>query len=93
MVHIESEDGEGVLTFTPTKEYQLIVLCSTGLKNSVTYTVFTGGSSTGMVTDGLYSGGIYTAGTEMDSFKISSMVTTTGFPVRGFPGSRGSTRR
>ena len=93
MIHIESEDGEGVLTFTPTKEYQLIVLCSSSLKNGVTYTVFTGGISTGMVSDGLYSGGTYTAGTETESFTVSSVVTTTGFPVRGFPGSRGSTRR
>ena len=89
MVHIESEDGEGVLTFIPTKEYQLIVLCSSGLKNGVTYTVFTGGSSTGMVTDGLYSNGVYTAGTKMEIFTISSMVTTAGLPVFGFFGTQG----
>ncbi|MBN2074293.1 MAG: carbohydrate-binding domain-containing protein [Dehalococcoidales bacterium] len=93
MVHFESEDGEEVLTFVPTKEYQLVVLCSTGLKKGVTYSVYTRGSSTGVVTDGLYSNGTYTAGTEMESFTISNMVTTVGFPVRGFPGARGETRR
>ena len=93
MVHLESEDGEEVLTFVPTKEYQSVVLCSTALINGKTYFVYTGGSSTGTVTDGLYSNGVYTAGTRMENFTISSMVTTAGLPVRGFFGARGGTRR
>jgi hypothetical protein len=87
MVHIETEDGEEILTFVPTKEYQSVVLSSPELKNGSTYVVYSGGSSTGTVTDGLYSGGTYTAGTQVTSFTISSMVTGAG--SGGFPGGPG----
>lgn len=70
MVHIQTEDGEGVLTFVPIKAYQSVVLCSPQLKEGVTYIVYSGGSSTGTVTDGLYSGGTYTPGTELGSFTL-----------------------
>jgi hypothetical protein len=70
MIHIQTEDGEGVLTFVPTKAYQSIVLCSPQMKEGVTYIVYSGGSSTGTVTDGLYSGGTYTPGTELGSFTL-----------------------
>ncbi|HEY96523.1 MAG TPA: carbohydrate-binding domain-containing protein [Dehalococcoidia bacterium] len=93
MFHIESEDCEGILTFVPTKEYQSVVLCSSGLINGETYFVYTGGSSTGVVTDGLYSEGTYSAGTKVEVFTISSMVTNAGLPVRGFFGAQGGTRR
>jgi hypothetical protein len=86
MVHIETNDGEGVLTFVPTKAYQSVVLCSPELENGSTYIVYSGGNSTGTVTDGLYSGGTYTAGTQITSFTISSIVTTIGSPSGGFPG-------
>jgi hypothetical protein len=70
MIHIQTEDGEGVLTFVPTKDYQSVVLCSPQLREGVTYIVYSGGSSTGTVTDGLYSGGTYTPGTELGSFTL-----------------------
>jgi len=86
MVHIETEAGEGILTFVPTKEYQSVLLSSAELENGATYTVYAGGNSTGTVTDGLYSGGTYTAGTRVTSFTISSMVTGAGSYGGGFPG-------
>jgi hypothetical protein len=86
MIHIETEDGEEILTFVSTKAYQSVVLSSPKLKNGSTYIVYSGGSSTGTVTDGLYSGGKYTAGTEAASFTISSMVTGAGSYGGGFPG-------
>jgi hypothetical protein len=93
MIHIESEDGEEVLTFVPTKAYQSVVLCSPELENSTTYIVYTAGSSTGAVADGLYSGGTYAAGTQLTDFTVSSVVTAIGssgggFPS-GFPGGQG----
>ena len=87
MVHIETEGGEEILTFVPTKEYQSVLLSSPKLKNGSTYSVYSGGSSTGTVTDGLYSGETYTAGTQVTSFAISSMVTGAG--SGGFPGGPG----
>ena len=86
MVHIETEAGEDILTFVPTKEYQSVLLSSPELENGATYTVYAGGNSTGTVTDGLYSGGTYTAGTQVTSFTISSMVTGAGSYGGGFPG-------
>lgn len=86
MIHIESEGGEEILTFAPTKAYQSVVLCSPELENGTTYTVFTGGSSTGIATDSLYSGGTYTAGTKLTDFMVSSVVTAIGSSGGGFPG-------
>lgn len=89
MVHIETKDGEEILTFVPTKAYQSVLLSSPELKNGSTYIVYSGGSSTGTFTDGLYSGGTYTAGTQVTSFTISSMVTGAGSYGGGFPGGPG----
>jgi hypothetical protein len=89
MIHIESEGGEDILTFVPTKEYQSVVFSSPELTNGSTYIVYSGGSSTGTVADGLYSGGTYTAGTQVTSLTISSIVTGAGAPRGGFPGGPG----
>jgi hypothetical protein len=86
LVHIETDNGEEILTFMPTKEYQSVLLSSPELQNGATYVVYSGGSSTGTVTDGLYSGGKYTAGTQVASFTISSIVTGAGSSRGGFPG-------
>ncbi len=91
MVHIEAGDGEDILTFVPTKAYQSVVFCSPELKEGATYTIYSGGSATGTVTDGLYSGGTYTAGTEVADVTISGIVTYAGSSGAGqaggeFPG-------
>ena len=67
MVHIETEDGEEILTFVPLKAYQSVVLCTADIESGTTYVVYSGGSSTGTEADGLYTGGTYTAGTELGS--------------------------
>jgi hypothetical protein len=78
MIHIQTQAGEDVLTFVPTKVYQSVALCSPELQKGTSYAVYTGGSSTGTVVDGLYSGGTYTAGTQYTTLTISSIVTTIG---------------
>jgi hypothetical protein len=87
MVHFETEDGEEILTFVPTKAYQSIVLSSSQLEKGVTYTVYSGGLSTGANTDGLFSGGTYTPGSQITSFTISGMVTNAGSTGAGGPGT------
>jgi hypothetical protein len=89
IVHIETNGGEEILTFVPTKAYQSVVLSSPELENGSTYVVYSGGSSTGSVADGLYSGGAYTAGTQVAEFTISSMVTGAGAAGGGLPGGGG----
>ena len=70
MIHIETDDGEDLLTFVPVKMYKSIVLCSPDLEDGMTCVVYSGGSSTGTVTDGLYSGGTYTPGTELGTVTV-----------------------
>jgi hypothetical protein len=89
MVHFESEDGKDILTFVPEKAYESVVLCSPELKYGSTYVVYSGGRSTGTVTDGLYSGGTYSGGTQITSFTISSVVTMAGEYSGGPPGGPG----
>jgi hypothetical protein len=86
MVHIETESGQDVLTFVPTKEYQSVVLSSPELENGTAYVVYAGGSSSGIATDGLYSGGSYAAGTQVTSFTITGMVTGESTGWGGFRG-------
>ncbi len=75
LVHIETESGQEILSFVPSKPYQSVVLSSPDLQNGSTYIVYTGGSSDGVITDGLYAGGSYTAGSQYTRFTITSMVT------------------
>jgi hypothetical protein len=75
MIHIESEDGQEVLTYLPEKTYQAVVVSSPELENGTTYVVYADGSSTGTASDGLYSDGTYSGGTQVSSFTITSMVT------------------
>jgi hypothetical protein len=89
IVRIETAGGEEILTFAPTKAYQSVVLSSPELENGLTYVVYSGGSSTGTVTDSLYSSGVYTAGTQVAEFTISGMVTGVGPGGGGFPGGGG----
>jgi len=78
MVHIESENGEEILTFVPTKAYQSLVFSSSQLEKGATYSVYTGGQSTGLNTDGLFSHGTYTPGTRVTGFTVSGSVTYAG---------------
>jgi len=78
LVHIQDSDGNDVLTFAPVHTYQSIIFSSSNLKSGRTYTIYTGGNSTGTVTDGLYTGGTYSGGSIYQSFTVSSIVTTIG---------------
>jgi hypothetical protein len=91
IVHIESEDGEEILTFASAKAYQTVVISSPEMENGATYLVYAGGQATGTVTDGLYTDGTYSAGTQVSSFTIASIVTgeSTGM---GGPGGMGGGR-
>jgi len=75
LVHLETIDGEELLSFSPTKKYQSIAFSSPELENGATYDVYYGGTSTGTLTDGLYKAGFYTPGTRYASFAISRIVT------------------
>ncbi len=91
LIHIESTEGQPILTFAPSKAYQSVVLSSSKLQNGTTYIVYCGGRSTGTALDGLYTDGAYIPGTQVASFTVSSILTgsgttTGGMPGGGFPG-------
>ena len=75
LIRIESEDGEDVITFAPTKAYSSVVICTPDIKSNETYKVYVGGSCSGELKDGLYSGGSYTKGTEVGSCTTSDTIT------------------
>ncbi|MDY0354714.1 MAG: carbohydrate-binding domain-containing protein [Sedimentisphaerales bacterium] len=78
LVYIQNGTGEGVLSFTPTKQYNSVAFSSQDLVRGSTYDVYYGGTCTGAACDGLHQDGIYTPGTKYASFTISSMVTNVG---------------
>lgn len=78
LVNISKENGDSILTFAPSKQYQSVVVCSPDIKKGTTYTISTGGNSSGEEKDGLYSDGTYSGGTKYDSVEISNLVTNVG---------------
>ena len=86
VVHIESESGQELLTFVPAKQYESVVFSSPELEGGSTYVLYSGGSSSGTVTDGLYSGETYSGGSQVASLSITGMVTTAGSAAGGFGG-------
>lgn len=83
IVHIQDSNGTDILTFAPVRAYQSIVLSSPDLVKGNTYTVYTGGRSTGTVSDGFYTGGTYSGGTKYTDFTITNVVTTVGAAFTG----------
>ena len=98
LVRIESEEGEEILTFAPSKQYASVVVSSPKFKTGATYKAYVGGSSIGTITDGVYSDGTYTKGEEIGSATISGTVTeitqdgVTTTRGMGSPGGQGGFR-
>jgi hypothetical protein len=96
---LTDESGKTVLAFAPTKAYQSIVFSSPLLEKGKTYTLISGGSCSGQLTDGLYTGGACSGGAELTGVTISGTVTriaddgsavTVGTGGMGGPGGRGT---
>jgi len=75
IVHLEDSEGNTVATYAPEKQYQSVVICSPELKKGTTYTLYSGGTSTGSKSAGLYKTGEYQNGNKIVDFTISSTVT------------------
>lgn len=78
LINIKDENGDDIITFAPSKTYQSVIISSPKLESKSTYTVYTGGSSTGTQLDGLYTDGTYTSGNEIGSFTTSNILSTVG---------------
>ena len=77
-IHIETADGQQVLTFLPAKAYQSIAFSSPQLSTGTTYNVYIGGTVTGTTVDGLAQTDTYTPGSQYTGFTISSIITLLG---------------
>ena len=79
LFHIQDADGNDVLTFKPLRSYSSVVFTSPALKSGSTYTLYTGGTSSGTEKNGLIIGGTYSGGTQSKTFTISGKVTGVTF--------------
>lgn len=79
LIHIQDASGNDIATFKPLRNYASIIFSSSLLTKGSSYSVYTGGTSTGVLKDGLYTGGTYSGGTLKKTFTISSSVTTVSF--------------
>ncbi len=78
LIHIETDDGDNLLTFAPSKRYQSLAFSSPDLEDGASYLVYIGGSSTGTADNGLYQDGTYSGGTLYTTFSVSGAVTYLG---------------
>lgn len=79
LFHMQNAAGNDIVTFQPIRSYYSIIVSSSMLANGGTYSIYTGGTSTGNNNNGLYTGGSYTGGTLKKTFTINSIVTTVNF--------------
>lgn len=79
LFHIQDAASNDILTFQPERSYYSIIFSSSALQPGTTYSIYTGGSSTGSDLDGLYTGGNYSGGTFRKSFTINSKITNVNF--------------
>ncbi len=75
LIHLEDSEGNTIATFAPEKEYSSVYISSPDLAKDSSYTLYSGGTSTGTETNGLYTDGEYSGGTKVVEFTISDVVT------------------
>ncbi|MCI6737392.1 MAG: dockerin type 1, partial [Intestinibacter sp.] len=63
-----------LITFSPSKEYQSVIVSTPDIKDGSTYKVYVGGKYEGDNENGIYSKGTYSDGKEVGSVKISSSI-------------------
>ena len=75
VLQLEDSKGTSIVTFAPDKDYQSVVISSPDLAMDASYTLSSGGTSTGSETDGLYQDGNYQDAANTVEFTISDSVT------------------
>lgn len=75
MVSIVDESGRSVITCSPIKQFQSVIISSPLLTKGSTYTVYYGGSFSGSSESGLYEGSGYQPGSELSTFTMSNVIS------------------
>lgn len=79
LVTLSDDSGNEIISFSPTKKFDNIVISSSGIKTGVTYTFYTGGTSSASENNGLYEiDGYNNDGTESGSFTVENVVSFVG---------------
>lgn len=74
LISLLDEDGNVVVSFTPTKSYSHVVISNPDL-TTATYTLVSGGENDGEESNGLYEGGTVTNGTELADLSVTDTIT------------------
>lgn len=74
-VSLLDETGKAVISFTPAKAFQNVLISSPSLKTKSTYTYIYGGKAEGEAKDGLIENSKHVGGTTVSDFTISDVVT------------------
>lgn len=97
LIHLQTDSGQSILTYAPSKEYRSVLISSPELVIGESYSLFTGGSSSGEIDSNLYLNGEYQPGTELTQLTVDSIVATYGTNAGqgggGFPPGGGGGRR
>ncbi len=79
LFNISDSDGNSIITYSPAKKYNSVVVCSPDIENGKTYSVSVNGKTTGTNNgNGLYTDGKYSDGTEISTITVSSIVSSIG---------------
>ena len=79
LFHIQDAAANDLVTYKPVRSVYYLVFSSSLLASVSTYSIYTGGSSSGTYKDGLYTGGTYSGGTLKKTFTVSGKVTNVSF--------------
>lgn len=83
LISIKDNSDNEIFTYSSSKSYNNIVICSSDFKSNETYKIYNGGTESKTNNLGIYELGGYTAGTLHTSFTISSTLTTVGSSMGG----------
>lgn len=86
LIHVQTTSGQDVLTYSPSKTFQSVLISSPELQLGETYVLYTGGSISGEIQNNLVINGQYQQGTQLTQLTLSSSVTTYGSYTPGFGG-------
>lgn len=79
LVTLSDSDGNEILSFAPEKSFDNIIISSPDIKTDMTYTLYTGGTSSADQKYGLYQKGCYNSdGTESGSFTVNNVTSYVG---------------
>ena len=89
VVHIESTEGDSIVTFAPAKAYQSIVVSSPDVTTDASYEVSVGGTTSTANAAGLADSGDYEGGSVVDTTTAAEAVSSGGMGgMGGGPGRR-----